>query len=199
MKMTYLKKILLAAFVLGDILAVQAMAELPNIDRTDKVHERRYLDSLNVYNRRPIRVNQSGFRPQDNKYAYVADPSAQTFKVVDANTKKDVISAKNLNLVDAHAPKPNFWVAGVLKAGNDNTLYSFSLADSATAVAGSEALYKADFSELATIGEYFVVCGGDTSATFHVHPSIFNSILEYSLQFFGSQRCGNTKSHTHAA
>jgi len=194
-----MKKILAGIFLLGLSLANQAMAELPNIDRTDKVHERRYLDSMNVFNRRVIRVNQSGFRPQDNKYAYVADPSAQTFKVVDANTKKDVISAKNLTLADANAPKPNFWVAGVLKAGNDNTLYSFSLADSATAVAGTEALYKADFSELATIGEYFVVCGGDTSATFHVHPSIFNSVLEYSLQFFGSQRCGNTKSHTHAA
>ena len=88
MKIAYLKKILLAAFVLGDILAVDfAMADaLPDIDRTDKVHSRKYLDSINVFHRRPIRVNQAGFRPQDYKYAYVADPSDTKFKVIDANS-----------------------------------------------------------------------------------------------------------------
>ena len=113
MKMTYLKKLLTASFVLGELLCVNAMAQLPEIDRTCKNCDRRYLDSLNVYNRRPIRVNQAGFRPQDNKYAYVADPTDMTFKIVDANTKQVVdVGNSSLTLLTASAPKPNIWVNG---------------------------------------------------------------------------------------
>ena len=195
MKLTYLKKLLLASFVLGEVLCANAMAQLPAIDRTDKVHDRRYLDSLNVNNRRPVRVNQSGFRPQDNKYAYVADPTDMTFKVVDANTKQVVdVGNSALTLVDANAPKPNIWVNGAFNSLD--ALYEFGSKDSTSRK--TEKLYKADFTGLTAIGEYFVVNGKDTSATFHVHPSIYNAVLENSLKFFGIQRCGNTKSQLHA-
>ena len=195
MKMTHLKKILLATFVLGDILAVQAMAQLPVIDRTDKVHDRRYLDSLNVNNRRPIRVNQSGFRPQDNKYAYVADPTDMSFKIVDANSKQVIdVGNSSLTLIDAAAPKPNIWVNGAFNSLE--RVYQFGSKDSTSNK--TEKLYKADFTNLTAIGEYFIVNGHDTSATFHVHPSIFNAVFENSLKFFGIQRCGNTNPHLHA-
>jgi hypothetical protein len=60
---------------------------IPNIDFTCDTCSRRYLDSLNVYDRPVIRVNQIGFRPSDNhKFAVVADPTATTFKVVDASS-----------------------------------------------------------------------------------------------------------------
>ena len=191
----YLKRLLTISFVLGEVLCINAMAQLPAIDRTDKVHERRYLDSLNVYNRRPIRVNQAGFRPQDNKYAYVADATDMTFKIVDANTKQDVdVGNSSLTLVDANAPKPNIWVNGAFNSLD--ALYEFGSKDSTAR--NTEKLYKADFTNLTAIGEYFVVNGKDTSATFHVHPSIYNAVLENSLKFFGIQRCGNTKSHLHA-
>lgn len=193
--MVYLKKLLLASFVLGELFCVQAMAQLPAIDRTDRVHDRRYLDSLNVWNRRPIRVNQAGFRPQDNKYAYVADPTVMTFKVVDANTRADVdVGNTALTLIDANAPKPNIWVNGAFNSLE--SIYEFGKKDSTSNT--TEKLYKADFTGLTAIGEYFVVNGNDTSATFHVHPSIYNAILENSLKFFGIQRCGNTKSQLHA-
>ena len=81
-----MKKVLKAVLLLMFFAVDFAMADnFPNIDRTDKVHSRRYLDSINVYTRRSIRVNQAGFRPQDPKYAYVADPSEKKFKVIDAN------------------------------------------------------------------------------------------------------------------
>jgi hypothetical protein len=195
MKMTHLKKILMASFVLGEVLCVNAMAQLPEIDRTDKVHERRYLDSLNVYNRRPIRVNQAGFRPQDNKYAYVADPTDMTFKVVNANTRQVVdVGNSALTLIADAAPKPNIWVNGAFNSLE--RVYEFGSKDSTSR--NTEKLYKADFTNLTAIGEYFIVNGHDTSATFHVHPSIFNAVFENSLKFFGIQRCGNTKSHLHA-
>lgn len=196
MNMKYFKKLLSAAFVLGEVLCVQAMAQLPDIDHTCKDCDRRYLDSLNVYARRPIRVNQSGFRPQDNKYAYVADPSATTFKVVDAETLKDVESGNTtLTLVDGNAPKPNIWVNGAFNSLE--AVYEFGSNDSLSKA--TEKLYKADFTGLTTIGKYFIVVGNDTSATFHVHPSIYNAVLENSLKFFGIQRCGDTKSQLHAA
>ena len=189
-----MKKSILIAALLGLSFVCEA-AELPKIDRTDRVHDRRYLDSLNVYNRRPIRVNQSGFRPQDNKYAYVADPTSMTFKVVDANTLQDVdVGNTNLTLIDANAYKPNIWVNGAFNSLE--SVYEFGSKDSTSR--STEKLYKADFTGLTTTGEYFVVNGNDTSATFHVHPSIYNAVLENSLKFFGIQRCGNTKSQLHA-
>ena len=78
-----MKKLLSAITLLALLSIDHATAQLPNIDRTCTNCDRRYLDSLNVYDRRPIRVNQAGFRPQDNKYAYVADTKVRKFPVVE--------------------------------------------------------------------------------------------------------------------
>ncbi len=191
-----MKKVLKAVLLLSLFAVDFAMADaLPNIDRTDKVHSRRYLDSLNVEKRRPIRVNQVGFRPQDPKYAYVADPKTTDFRVIDANSGAEAWSG-SLKLIDANAPKPNIWVNGEFKAFT--TLYNFGSKDSSTA---TEKLYRADFSGLSPSvpGEYFIVVDKDTSATFNIHPAIYNAVFENSLKFFGIQRCGDTKSHMHAA
>ena len=169
--------------------------DLPNLDRTDKVSDRKYLDSINVYHRRPIRVNQAGFRPQDYKYAYVADPKDTKFKVIDANSGAEVWSGA-LSLIRQNAIKPGIWVNGAFNS--ITSWYEYGSKDTTTFE--HEALYRADFTGFSpsTPGEYFVVVGNDTSATFHIHPAVFNSVLEMSLQFFGIQRCGNTKSHFHA-
>ena len=188
-----LKTILLLVFFAMDFALADA---LPDIDRTDKVHSRRYLDSMNVYNRRVIRVNQSGYRPDHYKYAYVADPGDTKFKLIDANSGAEAWSG-SLSLINPSVIKPNIWVRGAFNSlGN---LYTFGNLDSISTE--KEALYRADFTGFtpSTPGEYFVVVGDDTSATFHIHPSVYNSILEKSLMFFGIQRCGNTNSHFHAA
>ena len=176
---------LLCLFVSQSISA----AGLPEIDRTCKTCERRYLDSLNVYNRRPIRVNQSGFRPQDHKYAYVADiPAGSKFSVIDANSGIEEFNGVTTNI--GQAPKPGILVNGAFNS--TNSVYKFETKTE------TEQLSKADFTGLTKQGEYFIVIGKDTSATFHVHPAIFNAIFENSLKFFGIQRCGDTKSHMHA-
>ena len=192
-----MKKVLKAVLLLMFFAVDFAVAsEFPNLDRTDKVHSRRYLDSLNAFARRPIRINQSGFRPQDYKYAYVADPKATKFQVIDANSGAEAWSG-SLSLIKQNVVKPNIWINGAFNS--ISSVYEFGSQDSVSTA--KETLYRADFTGLApsTPGEYFVVVGNDTSATFHIHPSIFNSILEMSLQFFGIQRCGNTKSHFHGA
>lgn len=185
-----LKAVLLLMFFAVDFAVADA---LPDLDRTDKVHSRKYLDSINVYHRRPIRVNQSGFRPQDYKYAYVADPSDTKFKVIDANSGAEAWSG-SLSLITSAALKPNMYVNGAFSS--ITSIYHYGTQDSSTV---TEKLYRADFTGLSpsTPGEYFVVVGNDTSATFHIHPSIFNALLEKSLMFFGIQRCGNTNSHFH--
>lgn len=188
-----MKRLLSIVSLLAMFCMDYAEAELPNIDRTCTNCSRRYLDSLNVYNRRPIRMNQSGFRPQDYKYAYVADPKEMTFKVIDANSGKEVPGGGNLTLIKKGATKPNIWINGAFNSME--SIYEFGKQDSISTE--KEDLYRADFTPLSTTGEYFLVVGKDTSATFHVHPSIYNSILENSLQFFGIQRCGNTDSHFH--
>lgn len=186
-----IKTVLLLLFFAVDFAMADA---LPNLDRTDKVHSRKYLDSINVYHRRPIRVNQSGFRPQDYKYAYVADPSDTKFKVIDANSGAEAWSG-SLSLITSAALKPNMYVNGAFNS--ITSIYHYGSLDSSTT---TEKLYRADFTGLSpsTPGEYFVVVGNDTSATFHIHPAIFNALLEKSLMFFGIQRCGNTNSHFHA-
>lgn len=202
--------------LIGALFAGNALADmgLPNLDRTDKIHSRRYLDSINVYNRRPIRLNQSGFRPQDYKYAYVADTKEKNFRVIDANSGAEAWSG-SLSPIQRRVPiynadssqilgyeskpvtKPAIYVNGAFSS--ITSVYEFGKVDDTTK--DTELLYRADFTGLAptTPGEYFVVVGKDTSATFHIHPSIFNSILENSLKFFGVQRCGDTKSNFHGA
>ena len=168
------------------------MHSLPNLDRTCKNCTRLHNDSVNVFNRRAIRLNQSGFKPNHYKYAYVADPTETTFKVIDANSGKEVPGGGNLSLIGT-VVKP-----GITVRVSFNSLQDLMRLGDTTST-GTETLYRADFTTLSTAGEYFIVVGKDTSATFHISPYIYNSILEKSLMFFGIQRCGNTDSHFHGA
>ena len=210
-----MKKILKIVMLLALFAVDFAMADLPAIDRTDKVSSRRYLDSLNVYNRRPIRVNQSGFRPQDlHKYAYAADYSeGTTFKVIDANS--GLSAYEGLLMPLGKAPKPGMYVNGSFNS--ITTEYKFQSGTIDTIVkpknknnpeegvdtvyesSEKEMLFKADFSTLSLPGEYFIVIGKDTSATFFISDEIFNAIFENALKFYGIQRCGDTKSQLHGA
>ena len=187
------KLVLLLALFAADAVLADA---LPNLDRTDKVHSRRYLDSMNVYNRRAIRVNQAGYRPDHYKYAYVADPKDTKFKLIDAKSGAEAWSG-SLSLINPSVVKPNIWVRGAFNSLE--SIYTFGNLDSVSTE--KEALYRADFTGFvpSSPGEFFVVVGPDTSATFHIHPAVYNSILEKSLMFFGIQRCGNTDSHFHKA
>ena len=127
---------LLALFAVDFAMA----GRLPDIDRTDKVHDRRYLDSINVNARRAIRVNQVGFRPQDPKFAYVADPSDTKFKVIDANSGAEALGG-TLNLVNDHVIKPNMWVYGGYNS--IKAMYHMGKRENSSE---TEKLYRADFS-----------------------------------------------------
>jgi hypothetical protein len=161
-----------------------------SIDNTCQTCTRRYNDSINVNDRRAIRVNQVGFRPQDPKKAFVANPIGSTFRVINAETGAEAWSG-TLDALGS-VVRPPMWVQGNYKV--NTPLYTFG--DSAATVA-NENLYQASFSDLSAAGRYFVIVGADTSATFRIDDKIYNYIFEASLQFFGSNRCGDTHSWIH--
>ena len=137
--MKFLKFVLFLALFAADF----ALADgLPNLDRTDKVHSRRYLDSLNAFARRPIRLNQSGYRPQDYKYAYVADPADTKFRVIDANSGAEAWSG-SLSLISSSVIKPNIWINGAFNSLE--SVYEFGKQDSISTE--REALYRAEADE----------------------------------------------------
>lgn len=174
------------------LLGLDAIAADFNIDNTCTTCPRRQLDSLNVNDRRPIRVNQVGFRPQDPKKAFVANPVGTTFKVINMESGAEAWSGTLEPL--GTAARPGIWINGAFNS--ITSVYHFG--DTA-ATASSENIFQATFSDLITQGSYAVVVGADTSAVFRVHDKIYNYIFENGLKFFGSNRCGNTESWMHGA
>jgi hypothetical protein len=191
MKKNYLPILLFLSGTLAAGLSFAASADyIPNIDRTCSNCSRRYLDSLNVYARPAIRVNQVGFRPADaHKYAFVADTKATTFDVINASSGKSVWNGTLASV--GNWPRPNMWVNGAFNS--ITSVYEFG----DTTSASTEKLYSADFSSLSTPGEYYLVVGKDTSAHFIINDYLFNAVFETTLKFFGIQRCGDTHSQLH--
>ena len=133
-----MKKLISAIFLFAMLcFDISSADALPNLDRTCKTCSRQHNDSVNVFNRRPIRLNQSGFRPQDYKYAYVADTKEKTFKVIDANSGKEVPGGGNLSLIGTYT-RPGIFIKGAYNS--ISTVYD--LGDSASNA--KETLYRRD-------------------------------------------------------
>ena len=177
-----MKKIFLLLICL--FLLPESIFAIPSIDNTCTSCDRRYLDSMNVYNRRPIRVNQVGYKADatHNKHAFAADYAAgTTFKIINANTGAEAYSG-SLELITPNAPKPGMYVNGAFNSISQ--VYHFG-SNSDSVATSTEALYRADFTSLTTPGKYFVVIGTDTSASFLIDANIYNAIFETGLKFFG--------------
>lgn len=173
-----------------DGLLAQSMPYNYSIDNTCRSCDRRLLDSLNVYRRRPIRINQVGYRPQDAKSAFVANPTATTFRIMSAESGQEVFSG-NLQSLGVQ-PRPGMWVNGAFNSITSVYEFGDTLASTQT-----ENLYRATFSQLVAPGRYYMVLGNDTSAIFRIDETIYNKVFETALMFFGVNRCGNTHSHIH--
>lgn len=167
---------------------------IPNIDFTCDTCSRRHLDSLNAFHRPTIRGNQIGFRPADkHKFAFISEPTATTFKVIDASTGSSAWEGSLTSV--GNWPRPNLWVNGAFNS--ISSLYEFGNSDSLSSA--TENLYSADFSDLTATGTYYLVVGKDTSFPFIINEYLFNAVFETTLKFFGIQRCGNTNSQLHRA
>ncbi len=177
-------------FLAGTVLcsAVTLSAQVV-VDKTCAACSRLKNDSLNLLVRN-IRVNQVGYLPDDpNKAAFVANPSSQTFSVVEASTRKTVFTG---TLKDVGS-----YTEGAM------AIYSYynsiTPLDSLIRPAVNDHLYRADFSAFTTPGVYLLTCGSDTSSHFSLDPKVYNYVFETSLKFFGAQRCGDTHSWMHKA
>jgi hypothetical protein len=187
----FFKRLISAAnllFVLVAITSAQS-AEI-NIDHTCINCSRKVNDSINAFHRRPIRVNQVGYLPEEvKKIAFVAAADSDTFRVLDTNGQ--IAYTGKLQTVGTYVQ------AKTSSAGYNNAVtpdYTFE-----SPSGNLENLYSADFGGLTTQGRYRIVHATDTSASFLIHPVIYNKVLEKVLFFFGANRCGNTHSWIHEA
>ncbi len=169
-----------------------ALAQTPDysIDQTCIACSRRTNDSINVFHRRKIRVNQVGYLPEESKkFAMVASLDTSGFHVIDE--KGQVAFSGGLTKLDVYA------VPRRSAEGYSNSItQEYAFVDSLDAY---ETLYTADFGGLHTPGRFRLVHGSDTSAAFWIEPDVYNKVLEKVLFFFGANRCGNTQSWLHAA
>jgi hypothetical protein len=151
-----------------------------------------YRDSVNL-KFSPIRINQAGYRPQDDKYFYYVASSGTPsgFKVID-NTTGTTVGTGTLT-------STSFKSSGQLhiKASNNaqivgggDTRYTMD----SKVFAGS--LYLGQLPALSP-GTFRIVVGSDTSAKFVVDEKLYSWVKDALLKFYGVNRCGNDNSWFH--
>lgn len=160
-----------------------------DIDNSCSACSRRTNDSINVFHRRSIRVNQAGYLPDEpGKTAYSASTGG-SFHVIDSAGGS--VFTGELRKAGDYA-YPAFSADGFINSLTKD--YSFK-----SAAAPNEAIYIADFSDLKEPGRYRLAREGDTSASFLIHPAVYDKVFEKVLFFFGANRCGKTDSWMHGA
>lgn len=171
-------------------ISIFGQAEDISIDRTCASCPRRDKDSTHVFHRRPIRVNQAGYLPgEKKKTAFVVASVRGEFKIIDP-AGQSVFADTLQPLGDSSSE------AIVAKGYRDAITLDYTLQSPPQNPA---LLFLADFGKVQAQGQYRVVFGMDTSATFWIHPRIYDKVLETILFYFGAQRCGNTHSWLHQA
>ncbi|HFC12234.1 MAG TPA: glycoside hydrolase, partial [Anaerolineae bacterium] len=115
----------------------------------------------------PIKVNQLGYTPNSDKYALISGfPDVLTLA---AGTTFNVRQVSNGNSV------------------YQGTLSLLSNNDAAT----GERVLKADFSNLATVGDYYVsISGYENSVPFTISETIFDNLVVDSMRYYFLQRQG---------
>jgi endoglucanase len=112
----------------------------------------------------PIRLNQVGYRPNDEKVAFVVSKE-RTFKLYNSDDK-------------------------LLMTGN---LSLYTVNDKGNAIVDSKSgdiVRTADFTSLKDDGKYYVKVRTDVSPTFNVNASVYKDLTAAALKVFYYQRCG---------
>jgi hypothetical protein len=152
-----------------------------------------YRDSVNLKISR-VRVNQAGYRPEDQKYFYyVASVAPSGFTVINTETKQ-VAGTGTLT------------ATGLTTAGK----FHIKASNNAQLVNNGDTRYTMDSPEvkgniyeglinLTVPGTYKIIVGSDTSAKFVINDQIYSWIRDALLKFYGINRCGDSKSWFHPA
>jgi hypothetical protein len=151
-----------------------------------------YRDSINL-RFSPIRINQAGYRPQDDKYFYYVASSGTPsgFKVID--------NATGANVGTGTLTSTSYTCSGQLKIRASNNAQIMGGGDTRYTMTGKEYSGSLFSGQLPTLspGAYRVVVGSDTSAKFVVDEKLYSWVKDALLKFYGVNRCGSDNSWFH--
>lgn len=149
-----------------------------------------YLDAMNV-KISPIRVNQAGYRPQDEKLIYYVG-SATNFDVIDLTGK--VVGSGTFSATGSSTESSWKIIAGVNAERNMNIRYTTT----ATGPTGSlqKGLLPAGLPENQRLR---VKVGTEVSADFVISDKLYSMVRDAALKYFGIARSGNSESWFHPA
>lgn len=150
-----------------------------------------YRDSVNLIFS-PVRINQAGYRPQDDKYFYYIGSGSSSFSVID--TSGNEVGSGTLTSTGQTA-------SGQIHIRASNNAQLVTGGD--TRYIMESRIYSGPISE-GTIpdlppGEYRVVVGGETSAPFVIDEHVYSWVRDALLKFYGVNRCGDSHSWFHEA
>jgi len=175
----------------GKPTATTPAAFVPNAFIPDTM-DQAYLDALDM-KMSPIRVNQAGYRPQDQKLIYYIG-TATTFDVVDS-AGTAVVGKGTF----ASAGATTSSSLGVIASNNAQNVNNGDTRYTVSASGPSGALMKGLLPDgLPTNQRLRVRVGTDLSATFVVSDNVYSMVRDATLKFFGVNRSGDSQSWFHS-
>ena len=149
-------------------------------------------DSVNLKFSR-VRVNQAGYRPQDEKLFYYMGTSASSFSVINLSTGATAAtgSLTSLNATAAGQLKMTCYYKAQLVSGG-------AVKYSMQSPSMSGTVFKGLIPDLPE-GRYMIKVGSDESAPFMIRADVYSMVKDALLKYYGVARCGNNDSWFHAA
>ncbi len=146
-------------------------------------------DSLNI-NIGNVRVNQAGYRPQDNKWIYYVGNA----------TSFTVINEQGVSVGQGSLSSLGETVSSSLSIRGSNNATREHNGDERYTLASpvfSGTLHEGKLPDGLAEGTYRVVVNADTSQPFAIHPKIYGMLKDALLKFYGIQRSGDSESWFH--
>jgi hypothetical protein len=151
-------------------------------------HQRR--DSVNLKFSR-IRLNQAGYRPQDEKLFYYVGSAASSFSVINLATGASAGTGTltSTGSTTAGQLKMSCYYKAMLVSNGaiKYTMQSPSM---------SGTVYKGLIPDLPE-GRYKITIGSDESAPFVINANVYGMVKDALLKFYGVNRCGPNDSWFH--
>ncbi|MCL2220311.1 MAG: glycoside hydrolase family 9 protein [Chitinispirillia bacterium] len=151
-----------------------------------------YRDSATIKMGR-VRVNQAGYRPNDEKFFYYVGSSASSFSVIDVNTGTSVATGALTSKNTTVSGRLNIRASNnaQIVAGGD-TRYTMQ----SPTVSGT--LFEGRI-DVSAPGRYKVRVGSDESVPFTIDENVYSWVRDAAIKFPGVNRCGDTESWFHGA
>ncbi len=172
------------------LTSVQTCGSIPGTSIPNNTFGYGRIDALAAVNRALkdlyvpfIKVDQFGYRPNDEKIAILTDPQTG-YNSADSYSPAPTIEVKNSSTYQVvYSGAPVAWSSG------------------ATHMQSGDKVWRFDFSTLTTPGIYHVADGNDgsiRSEDFEIKENIYDDVLKAAFKTFYYQRCGIAKAAPYA-